>query len=161
MSGAKAQLDEVTPPPMALSPEMQREVDGWDTSTENRAEPDVPVIGLTTEDIQVSQQVVETPSTPSGEHELDASGVSTSSDEGSKCDPRLAELERLKMQAVAAEDFERARSLKTQIAAIESPPEEANTATLLANALQFFNDNYLMVMMAASASQRDREVYRL
>ena len=74
--------------------------------------------------------------------------MGTSSDEVSKCDPRLAELERLKMQAIAAEDFdrERAGSIKTQIAAIESPPEEANTATLLANALQFFNDNYLMVM---------------
>ena len=62
MSGAKAQLDEVTPAPMALSPEMQREHDGWNDG-ENRAKPDVPVIGLTTENIQVSQQVVETPST--------------------------------------------------------------------------------------------------
>jgi len=89
--------------------------------------------------------------------QLNGFGVNSSLD--SKRDHQSAGLERLKMEAVAAEDFELAASLKTQIAAIKSPPEEASTATFLANMLQYFNDNYLMMMMAASAGNIGADIF--
>ena len=89
--------------------------------------------------------------------QLNGLGVNSSLD--SKRDHQLVGLERLKMEAVAAEDFELAASLKTQIAAIKSPPEEASTATFLANMLQYFNDNYLMMMMAASAGNIGADIF--